>query len=54
MFADKHVRQAMTMLIDRDAICKQIFAGYATPAVTCFAPGSKQARSESQAMAVRS
>jgi peptide/nickel transport system substrate-binding protein len=41
-FTDKRVRQAMTMLIDREAICKQIFLGYATVSSGPFAPGSKQ------------
>jgi peptide/nickel transport system substrate-binding protein len=42
IFADKRVRQAMTMLIDRQAICDNIMYGYATPAIGPFAPGSKQ------------
>jgi peptide/nickel transport system substrate-binding protein len=39
-FADKRVRQAMTMLTDRDGICKSIFLGFASPA-----PGPWQASS---------
>ncbi|MGD0462805.1 MAG: ABC transporter substrate-binding protein [Tepidisphaeraceae bacterium] len=31
IFADKRVRQAMTMMIDRDRICSQIMRGYVTP-----------------------
>jgi len=31
LFSDKRVRQALTMLIDRDRICKDIMRGYATP-----------------------
>jgi peptide/nickel transport system substrate-binding protein len=42
IFADKRVRQAMTMLIDREAICRDVFLGYAQPAAGSFAPGSKQ------------
>lgn len=43
VFADKRVRQAMTMLIDRDTIARDIFLGYATVATGPFAPDSKQA-----------
>jgi peptide/nickel transport system substrate-binding protein len=32
IFADRRVRQAMTMLTDRDGMCKSIFRGFATPA----------------------
>src|SRR5438552_8597043 len=42
-FADKRVRQALTMLIDCEAICKHVYRGYATPCAGSFAPGSKQA-----------
>jgi len=31
LFKDKRVRQALTMLVDRDRICKDIFRGYAIP-----------------------
>jgi peptide/nickel transport system substrate-binding protein len=43
MFADKRVRQAMTMLIDRQAIVKDIMRGYATVNTSCFSPLSPQA-----------
>jgi peptide/nickel transport system substrate-binding protein len=43
MFADKRVRQAMTMLVDRERICKEVFLGYATVATGPFEPGSPQA-----------
>ncbi|HVT88029.1 MAG TPA: ABC transporter substrate-binding protein [Tepidisphaeraceae bacterium] len=43
IFADKRVRQAMTMLIDRQAICDNIYLGYASVPNGPFAPGSKQA-----------
>jgi peptide/nickel transport system substrate-binding protein len=42
IFADKRVRQAMTMLTDRDSICKNILLGYAVPAAGPFSPLSKQ------------
>jgi peptide/nickel transport system substrate-binding protein len=42
VFADKRVRQAMTMLTDREGICKNILLGYATPARGPFSPLSKQ------------
>jgi peptide/nickel transport system substrate-binding protein len=41
-FADKRVRQAMTMLLDRDQMCREIFLGYATPATGPFSPNSPQ------------
>lgn len=41
-FADKRVRQAMTYLTDRDRIIKDIFLGYAEPAISPFNPRSKQ------------
>lgn len=41
-FADKRVRQAMTMLLDRERMAKQIFLGYATVASGPFAPGGPQ------------
>lgn len=42
VFADKRVRQAMTMLTDRDGLCKNILLGYATVARGPFSPMSKQ------------
>jgi peptide/nickel transport system substrate-binding protein len=42
IFADKRVRQAMTMLTDREGICKNILLGYAVPAAGPFSPLSKQ------------
>ena len=42
-FADKRVRQAMTMLLDRERICREIYLGYATVAPGPFEPGSDQA-----------
>jgi peptide/nickel transport system substrate-binding protein len=41
-FADKRVRQAMTMLIDRQAICDQIMLGYAKVASGPFNPLGNQ------------
>jgi len=41
-FADKRVRQAMTYLTDRERIIKEIYLGYAEPAVSPFNPRSKQ------------
>jgi peptide/nickel transport system substrate-binding protein len=43
VFADKRVRQAMTMLIDRERICKDIYLGYAAVANGPYEPGSPQA-----------
>jgi peptide/nickel transport system substrate-binding protein len=43
VFADKRVRQALTMLIDRERICKEIYLGYATVASGPYEPGSPQA-----------
>ncbi len=40
VFADKRVRQAMTLLTDREGICKTIFRGFAVPA-----PGPFEAKS---------
>jgi len=40
VFADKRVRQAMTMLTDREGICKTIYRGFAVPA-----PGPYDAKS---------
>jgi len=42
IFADKRVRQAMTMLINRQMICDNIFLGLATPVTGPFSPLSKQ------------
>ncbi|HEY1684514.1 MAG TPA: ABC transporter substrate-binding protein [Tepidisphaeraceae bacterium] len=42
LFADKRVRQAMTLLMDRDRILKEIFLGYASKADGPFYPQSKQ------------
>jgi peptide/nickel transport system substrate-binding protein len=42
IFADKRVRQAMTMLADREGICKNIFLGYAEPAPGPFEAQSPQ------------
>ena len=42
LFADKRVRQAMTYLIDRDRVNKDIFLGYAETAISPFSPRSKQ------------
>lgn len=41
-FADKRVRQAMTMLIDRENICNNILYGYGTVANGPFSPLSPQ------------
>ncbi|MCU7842808.1 MAG: peptide-binding protein [Candidatus Thiodiazotropha sp. (ex Monitilora ramsayi)] len=41
-FADKRVRQAMTYLIDRERIIKEIYLGYANVAMSPFRPNSKQ------------
>lgn len=41
-FADKRVRQAMTFLIDRERIIKDIYLGYAETALSPFNPRSKQ------------
>jgi peptide/nickel transport system substrate-binding protein len=41
-FADKRVRQAMTYLIDRERIVKEIYLGYAEVAVSPFNANSKQ------------
>ncbi len=40
LFQDKRVRQALTMLIDREKIKKEIYRGLAQTAVTPFMPGS--------------
>jgi peptide/nickel transport system substrate-binding protein len=42
LFADKRVRQALTMLTDRQGICKNILLTYAVPAKGPFSPLSKQ------------
>lgn len=41
-FADLRVRQAMTYLIDRERINKEIFLGYAEVAISPFSSSSKQ------------
>jgi peptide/nickel transport system substrate-binding protein len=41
-FADKRVRQAMTMLTDREGICSSIFLGFAVPAPGPFDAKSPQ------------
>lgn len=41
-FDDVRVRRAMTMLIDRDRMCKEIFLGYATTATGPFDPNGPQ------------
>jgi len=41
-FADKRVRQAMTYLVDRDVMIRDIYLGYAEPAISPFSPRSKQ------------
>lgn len=42
LFADKRLRQAMTMLTDRQGICKNILLGFAQPAPGPFSTNSKQ------------
>ena len=42
VFTDKRVRQAMTMLIDRERLVRDIFRGYAKPAVGPFGVVSPQ------------
>jgi len=42
-FADRRVRQAMTMLIDRERIANDVYRGYAVVANGPFEPGSEQA-----------
>ncbi len=42
VFADKRVRQALTMLIDRERMAKAIFLGYANVTSGPFNPQSKQ------------
>lgn len=42
LFADKRVRQAMTMLIDRDQIARDLYYGHAQPATGPFGYGSPQ------------
>lgn len=42
VFADKRVRQAMTMLIDRDRLIQETMLGYAVVATGPFSPLSKQ------------
>ena len=40
-FADSRVRMAMTLLTDRDRICKEVMLGYATPTAGPFDPLGK-------------
>ena len=47
-FADKRVRRAMTMLLDRERMTREIYYGYATVASGPFAPGGPQADPEIQ------
>jgi peptide/nickel transport system substrate-binding protein len=42
IFADKRVRQAMTMLTDRQGVCDSIYLGYAVPAKGPYSRLSKQ------------
>ena len=42
IFADKRVRQAMTMLIDRERLANEIYFGFATPATGPFGYGTPQ------------
>ncbi len=42
MFSDKRVRQALTMLMDREAICDKIFYGFAKVATGNFMPGTPE------------
>ncbi len=42
-FAEKRVRQAMTMLVDRERLAKEIWRGYASPAAGPFSSRGKQA-----------
>ncbi len=42
-FADKRVRQAMTMLIDREKLAAEIYKGYARPATGPFSRSGRQA-----------
>jgi peptide/nickel transport system substrate-binding protein len=42
IFDDKRVRQAMTMMTDRDGLCKTVLSGYAKPARGPFGTGSPQ------------
>lgn len=41
-FADKRVRQAMTLITDRERIIKDVYLGYGEIAVSPFSPTSKQ------------
>jgi peptide/nickel transport system substrate-binding protein len=45
-FADKRVRQAMTMLVDRERMIQEVMLGYAVSATGPFSPSSKQCDSE--------
>lgn len=48
-FADKRVRQALTMLIDRDRLIEEIMLGYGVKSTGPFNPSSEQYNSEVQA-----
>lgn len=48
-FADKRVRQALTMLIDRDRLIAEIMLGYAVKATGPFNPASKQSNPDVEA-----
>ena len=48
VFADKRVRQAMTMLIDRERMVREIFRGYGSVATGPFSPLSPQSNKEIQ------
>jgi peptide/nickel transport system substrate-binding protein len=49
VFADKRVRQAMAMLIDRQRLIQEIMLGYAVPATGPFNPLSKQSNPDVKA-----
>ncbi len=42
IFQDKRVRRAMTMMVDREGLCKQVYQGYAQPVHGPFWNGSPQ------------
>jgi peptide/nickel transport system substrate-binding protein len=42
IFADKRIRQAMTLLTDRKGLCDTIYLGYADPSMGPFYPTSPQ------------
>jgi len=49
-FADKRVRQAMTMLLDRERMLKEVYLGYGNVASGPFSPKGKQANPQIQPM----